>query len=99
MVLAVRPAQRSDGEEAACSLSFRAPQRVALVLSLITSFQVMRQNDWPLGPGRVEPKALVKILGPVFQQLVEGEQPHGNELPKRDLTLPSKPRLYYTSWW
>jgi hypothetical protein len=33
----------------------------------------------------------VKILGPVFQQLVEGEQPHGNKLPKRDLTLPLKP--------
>jgi hypothetical protein len=40
---------------------------------------------------QAEPKALVKILGPVFQQLVEGEQPHGNKLPKRDLTLPSKP--------
>ena len=55
MVLAVRPAQRSDGEGVGCSLSFRAPQRAALVLSLIAGFQVMRQMiglSAPLARGR-----------------------------------------------
>jgi AcrR family transcriptional regulator len=52
-----------------------APQRAALVLSLIAGFQVMRQMIGLSALADAEPKALVKILGPVFQQLVEGRQP------------------------
>ncbi len=54
-----------------------APQRAALVLSLIAGFQVMRQMIGLSALAEAEPKALVKILGPVFQQIIEGEQPPG----------------------
>jgi AcrR family transcriptional regulator len=47
-----------------------APQRAALVLSLIAGLQVMRQMIGLSALAGAEPKALVKILGPVFQQLV-----------------------------
>jgi AcrR family transcriptional regulator len=47
-----------------------APQRAALVLSLIAGLQVMRQMIGLSALAKAEPKALVKILGPVFQQLV-----------------------------
>ena len=47
-----------------------APQRAALVLSLIAGLQVMRQMISLSALAKAEPKALVKILGPVFQQLV-----------------------------
>lgn len=57
-----------------------APQRAALVLSLIAGFQVMRQMIGLSALAETEPKALVKILGPMFQQLVEGEQSRGNKL-------------------
>jgi AcrR family transcriptional regulator len=54
-----------------------APQRAALVLSLIAGYQVMRQMIGLSALANAEPKALVKILGPVFQQLVRAEQPRG----------------------
>lgn len=50
-----------------------APQRAALVLSLIAGFQVMRQMIGLSALARAEPKALVKTLAPLFQQLIEGE--------------------------
>jgi AcrR family transcriptional regulator len=52
-----------------------APQRAALVLSLIAGFQVMRQMFGLSALADAEPEALVKLLAPVFQQLVEGGQP------------------------
>ena len=55
-----------------------APQRAALVLSLIAGFQVMRQMIGLSALADAEPKALVKVLGPVFQQIVEGERPKRN---------------------
>jgi AcrR family transcriptional regulator len=57
-----------------------APQRAALVLSLIAGFQVMRQMIGLSALAEADPKALMKILGPVFQLLVEGERPRGNKL-------------------
>jgi hypothetical protein len=48
-------------------------QRAALLLSLIAGFQVMRQMIGLSALAEAEPKALVKILESVFQQLVEGE--------------------------
>ena len=51
-----------------------APQRAALVLSLIAGFQVMRQMIGLSALAEAEPKALVKLLAPVFQQLVEGKR-------------------------
>jgi AcrR family transcriptional regulator len=52
-----------------------APQRAALVLSLIAGFQVMRQMIGLRALAKVEPEALVKILGPLFQQLIDSGQP------------------------
>lgn len=49
-----------------------APQRAAMVLSLIAGFQVMRQMIALPALARAKPDLLVKILGPVFQQLVDG---------------------------
>jgi AcrR family transcriptional regulator len=49
-----------------------APQRAALVLSLIAGFQIMRQMIGLSDLAQAEPEALVRILAPVFQQLVAG---------------------------
>ena len=51
-----------------------APQRAAMVLSLIAGFQVMRQMIGLSALAKASPEELVKILGPVFQQLVDGER-------------------------
>ncbi|HXW85184.1 MAG TPA: TetR family transcriptional regulator, partial [Candidatus Binataceae bacterium] len=60
-----------------------APERAALVLSLIAGFQVMRQMIGLSALAGAEPETLVKILGPLFQRLVEDEQPSGDELPQK----------------
>ena len=52
-----------------------APQRAALVLSLIAGFQVMRQMIGLSALADTDPDTLAKLLAPVFQQLVKGEQP------------------------
>src|SRR5271166_4490786 len=52
-------------------------QRAALVLSLIAGFQVMRQMIGVSALAEADPRTLLRILRPVFQQLVEGEQPIG----------------------
>ena len=51
-----------------------APERAALMLSLIAGFQVMRQMIGLSALAEAEPKVLAKLLGPVFQQLMGGEQ-------------------------
>jgi AcrR family transcriptional regulator len=51
-----------------------APQRAAMVLSLIAGFQVMRQMIGLSALAKAKPEALVKVLAPVFQQLVDGGQ-------------------------
>ncbi|HEV2169899.1 MAG TPA: TetR/AcrR family transcriptional regulator, partial [Candidatus Binatus sp.] len=51
-----------------------APQRAAMVLSLIAGFQVMRQMIGLSALAKANPVELVKILGPVFQKLVDGER-------------------------
>lgn len=50
-----------------------AAERAALALSIVAGFQIMRQmiGLTPLASGK--PKDLVKILGPVFQRLIEAE--------------------------
>ena len=57
-----------------------APQRAAMVLSLIAGFQVMRQMIGLSALSKAKPEALVKILGPVFQQLVDGGKTRGSRL-------------------
>jgi hypothetical protein len=48
-----------------------APQRAALVLSLVAGFQVMRQMIGLSPLAEAEPGALVQLLAPLFQQLVD----------------------------
>ena len=50
-----------------------APQRAALVLSLIAGFQVMRQMFGLSALADTDPRTLLKILAPVFQQLIRGK--------------------------
>jgi hypothetical protein len=52
-----------------------APQRAALVLSIVAGFQIMRQMIGLSALADADPKALVKILGPIIQQIVDGEPP------------------------
>jgi AcrR family transcriptional regulator len=56
-----------------------ASQRAALVLSLIAGFQVMRQMIGVSALAEADPKTLVRILRPIFQQLVEGNQTRGTK--------------------
>lgn len=50
----------------------RAPQRAAVVLSLVAGIQVMRQMIGLSALTEARPKALVEILTPLFDQLVDG---------------------------
>jgi len=67
-----------------------APQRAALVLSLIAGFQVMRQMIGLSALAEADPQALVKVLGPVFQQLVGVAHPRANKRLTRSRP-PSRP--------
>jgi Tetracyclin repressor-like, C-terminal domain len=48
-----------------------APQRAALVLALVAGFQVMRQMIGLSALAEAEPSALIKVLAPLFQNLIE----------------------------
>ena len=50
-----------------------APQRAALVLSLIAGVQVMRQMIGLSALAEIDPAVLIKILAPLFQQLIDGQ--------------------------
>jgi AcrR family transcriptional regulator len=52
-----------------------AAERAALVLSIVAGVQVMRQMIGLSALAKAEPKALVRILGPVFQQIIDGARP------------------------
>ena len=49
-----------------------APQRAAVMLALIAGLQIMRQIIGLSALAKAEPKALVKVLGPIFDQLLTG---------------------------
>lgn len=51
-----------------------AAQRAALVLSVVAGVQVMRQMIGLSALAHAKPADLVKILAPILQQLVDGEQ-------------------------
>lgn len=51
-----------------------APQRAALVLSLVAGFQVMRQMIGLSALAKAEPEALIRVLAPVIEQLVDDER-------------------------
>lgn len=49
-----------------------APQRAAVMLSVIAGFQLMRQMMALSALAKAEPQALVEVLGPIFDQLLAG---------------------------
>lgn len=49
-----------------------APERAALVLSLVAGFQVMRQMMGLTALAKADPEALVGLLAPLFRQLIDG---------------------------
>lgn len=52
-----------------------APQRAALVLAFVAGVQIMRQIIGLPALAECPPAVLVEILGPVFQQLMDGRTP------------------------
>ena len=52
-----------------------APQRAAVMLSLIAGFQMMRQMMGLTALAGAKDRTLVKVLGPLFQHLIDGESP------------------------
>jgi AcrR family transcriptional regulator len=59
-----------------------AAERAALALSVVAGFQIMRQMIGLSPLTEADPKALVKILGPVFEQLIKGERSGDDTSPK-----------------
>ena len=57
-----------------------APQRAALVLSLVAGFQVMRQMIGLSALAEAERSDLIKVLAPLFKQLIEGTQANDDTL-------------------
>jgi AcrR family transcriptional regulator len=57
-----------------------APQRAALVLSLVAGFQVMRQMIGLSALAEAERSDLIKVLAPLFKQLIEGTHANGDTL-------------------
>ena len=55
-----------------------APERAALVLAIVAGVQIMRQMIALPALANASPKALVQLLTPVFQQLVEGSGLQGS---------------------
>lgn len=55
-----------------------APQRAALVLSLVAGFQVMRQMIGLSALAEAERSDLIKVLAPLFKQLIEGTHANGD---------------------
>ena len=54
-----------------------APQRAALILSLVAGFQVMRQMIGLSALADAEPAQLTKVLAPVIQLLIDGPPSDG----------------------
>ena len=57
-----------------------APQRAALVLSLVAGFQVMRQMIGLSALAEAERSDLIQVLAPLFKQLIEGPRESGDTL-------------------
>ena len=51
-----------------------AAQRAAIVLSLVAGFQVMRQMVGLSALSKAKPRALIRILAPLFEQLIAGKR-------------------------
>ena len=58
-----------------------APQRAALVLAIVAGVQVMRQTLALPALAQAPSAALVTILTPIFQQLVDGPRRGGGKAP------------------
>jgi hypothetical protein len=69
--LAREQIERHHQKNIAASLSGAlTPQRTGVMLALIAGFQMMRQMVGLSALAKAEPKALVRVLGPLFEQLI-----------------------------
>lgn len=68
-----------------------APERAALVLSLIAGVQIMRQMLALSALAEAEPATLIELLTPLFQQLIDAERA-GSDKPKRPAKRPTRER-------
>ena len=65
--------ERHHQKDIAAALSGElAPQRAAVMLSLIAGLQLMRQIMGLSDLAKADPQALVSVLGPIFDQLLAG---------------------------
>jgi AcrR family transcriptional regulator len=71
-----------------------APQRAALVLSLVAGFQVMRQMIGLSALAEAERSDLIKVLAPLFKQLIEGPRESGDTLSGGPDPSPSAPAAW-----
>jgi hypothetical protein len=60
-----------------------AAERAALMLSLVAGVQVMRQMIGLSALADAKPAALIRILAPIFQQLIDGERAGRNKAASR----------------
>ena len=60
-------------------------QRAAVLLSIVAGVQMMRQMIGLSALTNAKPKDLVKILAPLFQQLLEGAYPAKTASAKRSV--------------
>ena len=68
------PTEQAFGTKTAALGGGLAPQRAALVLSIVAGFQVMRQMIGLSALSEADPAALTKLLAPLFQRLIDGDR-------------------------
>jgi hypothetical protein len=54
-------------------------RQTALVLALVAGVQVMRQMIGLSALAKASPKSLIRLLGPILHQLMDGENPGGDK--------------------
>ena len=54
-----------------------ARERAALVLAIVAGVQMMRQMLRLSPLAEAKPEVLARLLGPVFQQIIDGDKPVG----------------------
>lgn len=78
--------ERGHQQTIAAALRGRlAPERAALVLAIVAGFQVMRQMIGLSALAKAKPADLIRLLAPVFQQIIDGGDPPAKSRP------PAKP--------
>lgn len=70
--------QIEKGHQATMAAALKGPhhqERAALVMALVSGFQVMRQIVELQALANADPQVLIDLLSPLFQQLIDGPAP------------------------